>query len=551
MLTAGIGVFLIACNTLSANMESLSSNKLRALFSKASKSKLLGVGIGTVSTATIQSSGATTVLVIGFVNAGIVSLPLAASMIYGANIGTTITAQIAALSQFGDSTLSATAIFSALAGVGAFMMTFSKRDVYRKVGGSIAGLGMLFVGLSIMSDSMSGFAEMPAVRDFLSNIENIFLLLLIGVLLTAIVQSSSVVTVVAITMVGTGLITLNQGIYMTMGSNIGSCVVAIIASLTGGLNAKRTALIHLLFNVFGVLIFVMAGFVMGAFGMSYGSIFEDLFPGIPETQLAMFHTAFNVITVIIMLPLTSLLVGLVVRIMPERHVDIPVSDSSPRLYYLNDYMLKTPAIVVELVKKEVVNMSRIAMDNFDSSVDMICTRDFAGLDAFRANEERLDYLNKEVARYLVKLSHMPLKASDLQYISTAYRTVTDLERIGDYAENIVEYALKMDDSNERFSSVAMGEITKMRELVMSLYDKVLTAYTEADNLSLEQAYDIEDEIDTFTENMSENHIRRLNEGICTLDVGVKYLALASDAERIADHLINFGKSIRERKGVKM
>ncbi|MGN1045163.1 MAG: Na/Pi cotransporter family protein, partial [Candidatus Methanomethylophilaceae archaeon] len=251
MLAAGVGVFLLACSMLSSNLESISSSKLRALFSKASKSKTLGVGIGTVSTAAIQSSGATTVLVIGFVNAGIISLPLAASIIYGANIGTTITAQIAALSSFGDS-ISTTLIFSALTGVGAFVTLFAKKDVTKKVGGILAGFGLLFVGLSLMSDSMGGFAELPEVRDLLASIDNIIVLLLLGIILTAIVQSSSVVTVVAITMVGSGLITLDQGIYLTLGSNIGSCVVAIMAGFTSGLNAKRTALIHLFFNVFGV-----------------------------------------------------------------------------------------------------------------------------------------------------------------------------------------------------------------------------------------------------------------------------------------------------------
>lgn len=546
MLAAGIGVFLMSCDMLSSNLESISSTKLRAMFSKASKSKIRGVGIGAVSTAAIQSSGATSVLVIGFVNAGIMSLPLAASVIYGANIGTTITAQIVALGSFGNS-ISMTAVFSSLAGVGAFMNLFAKSDKYKKIGGIIAGFGLLFVGLSLMSDSMEGFAELPEVKEFLASIDNVILLVILGMLLTALVQSSSVVTGIAVVMVAQGMISLDQGIYLTMGSNIGSCIVAIIAGFTSGLNAKRTALIHLLFNTFGVVLFVLAGQVLGIFDLSYGMFFQNLFPDMGAVQLAMFHTFFNCTTVIIMLPLTEKLISLVMKILPDKQFDEPVDDSVPHFFYINDYMLRTPAIAVEQVKNEIINMSRLAMENFRSAYKMIQTMDFSEMETFKKNEAQIDFLNKEVARFLVKLSNLPLSRNDSIYISTAYRSITDLERIGDYAENIMEYAEKMKETNEGFSDIAKAEIVKVEQLVEDLYDKVLVAYSMADNRSMEMAYDIEEQIDHFTDSMAENHIRRLNEGVCTLDVGAKYLALASDTERVADHLINFGKTIRDLK----
>ena len=546
MLVAGIGVFLISCNMLSSNLESISSSKLRAMFSKASKSKIRGVGIGAVSTAAIQSSGATTVLVIGFVNAGIMSLPLAASIIYGANIGTTITAQIVALGSFGNA-ISMTVIFSAFAGIGAFMNIFCKSDKYRKIGGIVAGFGLLFVGLSLMSDSMEDFAKLPEVMDFLASIDNVLLLVLLGVILTAIVQSSSVVTGIAVVMVAGGMITLDQGIFLTMGSNIGSCIVAIIAGFTSGLNAKRAALIHLLFNTFGVTIFLLFSVVLGWFDLSYGMFFQNMFPDMGAVQLAMFHTFFNCATVIIMLPLTGYLIALVTKILPDKQIDVNVDDSVPHLYYVNDLMLKTPAIAVEQVKNEVINMSRLAMDNFKLSYRMIQTMDLSEVETFKANEEKIDFLNKEIARFLVRLSNMPLSREDTIYISTAYRSVTDLERIGDYAENIMEYAEKMKETGEGFSDVAKAEIAKVEEMVNDLYDKILVAYSMNDNRSLEMAYDIEENIDVFTDQMANNHICRLNEGVCTLDVGAKYLALASDTERVADHLINFGKTIRDLK----
>ena len=281
-LLAGIGIFLIACTMMSSNLESISGSKLKALFSKASKSKLLGVGIGALGTAAIQSSGATTVMVIGFVNAGIMSLAQAATMIYGANIGTTITGQIVALGMFGDNTLSTTVIFSALAGVGAFILAFSKADKWKKIGGILAGFGMLFVGLSMMSSSMEAFAELDSVKLFLASIDNALLLVVIGAILTAIIQSSSVMTSITIAMVVTGLISLDQGIFLTMGSNIGSCVVALIAGITGSRNAKRTSLIHLIFNISGVVVFMIVSGILTLVGGSeagFGFMFEKLFPG--------------------------------------------------------------------------------------------------------------------------------------------------------------------------------------------------------------------------------------------------------------------------------
>ena len=292
-LLAGIGVFLVACQMMSAHLEAVSSKRLKQLFSKTGKNKWLGVGIGTVGTAAIQSSGAVTVMVIGFVNVGILSLAQAATIIYGANIGTTVTAQLVALGMFGTNTISTTVIFAAFAGIGAFMNLFGKRNTTKQIGGILTGFGLLFVGLSMMSDAMDDFAALDSVKRFLAGINNVVLLVLVGAVLTAIIQSSSVMTSIAITMVVSGLITLDQGIYLTMGSNIGSCVVAIIAGLTSGTSAKRTALIHLIFNVMGVVLFLLIGFLLRMTtggDWSFGHLFERMFPAAPQLQLAMFHT---------------------------------------------------------------------------------------------------------------------------------------------------------------------------------------------------------------------------------------------------------------------
>ena len=550
-LIAGIGVFLIACTLLSNNLESICSKKLRELFSKASDKKLVGVGIGAVGTAAIQSSGATTVLVIGFVNAGIMSLTLAAAVIYGANIGTTITAQIVAFGLMGSgNTISLSLVFSALTGVGAFINAYAKKDRTRKVGGVIAGFGLLFVGLTLMEDAMGGLSELDSVKEFLGGISNIIVLVIIGAVLTAIVQSSSVMTTIIIAMlvVSNPLITLEQGIYLTMGSNIGSCVVAIMAGFTSGLNAKRTALIHLLFNVIGVTIFVLFGAGMSLFTggeVTYGSIFGDLFSE-PATQLAMFHTFFNVITVMIMLPLTTPLIDLVKRILPDKKPSvIPEDEHGAHLYYLDENMLKTPAVAVLEVKNEIIKMAEFAMDNVKRSSRIVRSLDFTEKEEFDRIENQIDYMNFAISQFLIKLSNHQLSSRDVTYISTAFHSITDLERIGDYAVNIVEYAEKLRDTNERFSDTADDEIDRIIGIVEDLYEKVMKAYHDGDEQALRDAYDVEESVDEITEAMADHHIRRLSEGSCLPSVGAEFLSLASDVERIADHFINVGRTIRE------
>ena len=545
-LLAGIGIFLIACQMMSTNLESASSKKLKKLFEKASKSKLLGVGIGTVGTAAIQSSGATTVMTIGFVNAGIISLEQAATIIYGANIGTTVTAQIVALGMFGSNSISTTIIFSAFAGIGAFLSLFSKSSKTKTLGGILTGFGMLFVGLSLMSSSMGDFAALDGVKTFLASVSNPLLLVLIGAILTAIIQSSSVMTSIALAMVVTGLIGLDQGIFLTMGSNIGSCVVAIIAGLTSGCNAKRTALIHLMFNCFGVVIFLLMGLLLSSISagrLSYGNIFGELFPNAPQTQLAMFHTFFNVFTVLLVLPLNKLMVSVACKAIPEtvKQEEKP----SYRLRYVDDNMLRTPPLAVSQTKKEIIWMSELALENFDRAIDIISTMDFKERDLFDKVEEKINYINRALVDFVVRLSEKTgLNEHDHIYLSTTFRSIRDLERIGDYAENIVEYADDLHKTGESFSADALKEIAQLKVLVHQLYDKALAAYKTEDISLVADANVVEEQIDDFTKMMEDNHISRLSAGVCTPNVGAHYLELSSNTERIADHLMNVAKSVR-------
>ena len=547
-LIAGIGIFLIACQLMSSNLETASSNKLKQLFSKASKNKWIGVGIGTVGTAAIQSSGATTVMTIGFVNAGIISLTQAATIIYGANIGTTVTAQIVALGMSGANSLSTSVIFSAFAGLGAFISLFSKRSNLKTWGGILTGFGMLFVGLELMSDSMKEFAALEGVKLFLANIGNPLLLVLIGAVFTAIIQSSSVMTSIALAMLVSGLIDLSQGIYITMGSNIGSCIVAIIAGLTSGINAKRTALMHMLFNTAGVIIFLLIALVLSiASGgdLSFGVLFESLTPGAPQVQLAMFHTFFNVTTVLVMMPLTEALVNLVVKMIPNSSIE---EKEVNKLNFIDNNMLRTPPLAVVQTKREIIEMSKIAMENYDRAMHAITTLDLSEREVFDKTESRLNFINKELVNFVVKLTgERALSEKDHIYLTTTFRSVRDVERSGDYAVNIMEYADNLIKLRQSFSENARSEITQLNKMVHQLYDKVVKAYSDEDLAALDEANVIEEQIDEYTKMMEDNHIKRMGEGLCNASVGAQYLEMSSNAERIADHLINVAKVIRTYK----
>ena len=544
-LLAGIGVFLVACTTMSSNLESAASRRLKQLFSHTGNNKLIGVGIGTIGTAAIQSSGAVTVMVIGFVNVGIMSLTQAATIIYGANIGTTVTAQLVALGLSGSNSLSTTVLFAAFAGIGAFMMLFAKSDAWKKTGGILTGFGMLFVGLSMMANAMDEFAALDSVKLFLASIRNPLLLVLLGTIITAIIQSSSVMTSIAITMVVTGLIALDQGIYLTMGSNIGSCVVAIIAGMTSGVAAKRTAIIHLLFNVMGVILFLCIALTLSlvtAGVWSFGIIFERLFPSAPQLQLAMFHTVFNVTTMLVALPLTNALVNLACRIIKDQ----PAKDTNePHLYFLDPQMLRTPVVAIRQLKAEVENMAKLAIQNYQRSIHNVMTLDDSDRELFNRTEDQLNYLNRELVHYALLLSNNQLSEFDHQYLVSTIRTVSDLERIGDYATNIIEYADSLCQQEVRFSDYALKEIDQMNTLISRLYDATMHAYHKMDMTALGLANQIEEEVDQLTDEMERNHIQRLALGICKPQAGTEYISLAQNSERVADHLINVAKTIRE------
>lgn len=542
-LFAGVGVFLTACETLSSNLETLGSSKLRELFATAAKSKLLGVGIGTLATVVIQSSSAVTVIALGFVSAGIMSLTQAATVIYGANIGTTITGQIVAWGISGGGGVSTTVIFSALTGLGAFIISFSKNDRIKTIGGILCGLGLLFVGLSMMSGAMESFAESEGVRDFLSSFDNIFVLILLGAIFTALIQSSSVMTSICITMVVARLITLNQGIYLSMGANIGTCVSAIMAGMAGSPDAKRGSYIHLIFNMFGVVVFTIIGLVIELVSggtVSYGTLFGSIFVGMPQVQLAMFHTMFNVVAVLLILPLTEALVALVQRIVPDAPEE---PENAVTTFYIDEGYLVTPPIAVQQVKNEIVSMAGFALRNFESAIQMVTTLDFSDIEEFENTERELNFLNRELARYIAKLFGEQLSEADREYLSHALKSISDLERVGDYSKHIVEYARTLEEAGESFSPHAVAEVNQIGDMVENLFGQVMRAYEREDDGEVTQAGITNLAISEQAVEMANNHAHRISLGICSPDAGAVYLALISDVERIGSHFYNLAKTV--------
>ena len=537
-LLGGIGVFLYGMKLMGDSLEMVAGNEIKRMFAKISNKKLIGVGIGTVTTAVVQSSAAIIVMSMGFVNSGLMSLTQAITISYGANIGTCVTALIVAVGVGGFADVQLTVIFAALAGVGALMIMFTKKDKVKKIGGIITGLGMIFVGLSVMTSSMSIFSQSDKISAFLAKISNPALLLLFGILFTALIQSSSAVSGIVITMVASvpALLQFDQALYIILGSNIGTCITSLIAAIGTNTDAKRAAVINVFYKTVGVIIFGILS-IWVPFGKMF-SVFKA-----PALQVAMFHLFFNVVATVIFFPFTNLMVKASEKIMPEKKK--PVDENEPHLYFLEERLLRTPPVAVAQLKNEIENMAEIAKTNFDKCMDAVMVGKVSDvIDEIAKNEKCLNFLNREITKYLVKLSQVDLSEDDKLLISTSYHTVSDIERIGDYAENISEYAEKMEADKLTFSPKAISEIQTLKATITNLYDEVMKTYKEVTLDYIDKVNEYEESVDRQKEEMGEHHIERMNKGECTPEVGAIYLSLSSNAERVADHMTNVAYAVK-------
>ncbi len=524
-LFAGLGAFLIGFKLLSENIEKLAANNLRRWFDKTSKSRLAGVGIGTVTTALVQSSATTTVMVVGFVNVGIMSLYQATAIIMGANIGTTITAQIAAFRAF--EIMPYVAFFAC---VGIFMDMLSKNERVKTVGLLIGGFGLIFLGLDYMSDAVSFYQDVPAIQNFLSGVDNAFLLLLVGIVFTAIVQSSSVITSLVIVMVGAGLSIgsePNDVLFLILGSNIGSCITAILSSLGANTNAKRASLIHLMFNVAGTIVFATLLLCWRDFmSMTFMRWFSK-----PETQVAMFHTFFNLTCTCLFLPFVNVFVKVATKVIPERKGQEPTD-----ALLLDERFIKTPGIAVNQANKAAARMADLAMESLHTA--------FGGFIAGEENaKEKVDELNARVAElekrivsYLIKISASDLSLHDERLISAIHNATGDIIRISELADNLTKYTRNCRRDNIEFSRGVLKSLEAMYDKIQLLYENTMKAFGEKDVTALKAVDSVEEEIDAARKEMVKDHIRRLNEGKCKPSSSGVFINLVGNLERAADHL---------------
>ena len=534
MMLAACGAFLVGFKFLSDNMEKLAGNSLKKLFNKTSDKKLVGVGIGALATAVVQSSGVTSVMVIGFVNAGIMSLKQAATMIMGANIGTTITAQLAAFSSFDIAPF-----FIALLFIGVMMEMLSKNDKVRCIGLALAGLGLVFFGLEIMSDSMSGYKDNAAVTQFLSSISNPFLLLLFGIVFTALLQSSSAVTTIIIAMVGQGLMIGGGGnavLFIILGSNIGSCVTALISSIGTSVNARRTSMIHLLFNVtgavlFSVLLLIWSKPVVGVdfFDVTFAKWFESA----PTTQIAMFHTFFNVVCTLLFLPFTDVLVKGVTLLIPEK---APIKKEEWELVYMDKRFLNTPPVALEQLKKETFRMADMSMENVSVAFRAFIDRDESTLPQVDETNENVAKISEQISDYLVRVSASGISFRDEKLVSALHNNVGDVARIAELADNFTKYTKREIKENLTFSEGINAKLEIMQGCLQKQYTLVKKIILEGDRSVLPASDELEDEIDTMRKDLVAEHIVRLSQGKCRPENNTVFINLVCNLERIGDHL---------------
>ena len=571
-LIAGLGAFLIGVKLLSDNMEKLAASRFKDFFHRKPKtvpvvtaaeteglsdeerealvkktrraakrkdiaaeigSRFAGVGIGTASTAIVQSSSLTTVMVVGLVNAGVMSLSYASTVIMGANIGTTVTGLIAALQEFDVATFA-----TALAGIGIFAAIFAKKEKAVTVSLAIAGLGLVFVGLEIMADSMTAVRESEAVTNAFASIDNPFLLFFLGIAVTAIVQSSSAVTSILISMAAAG-ITIGSGgnsvMFVVLGTNIGTCVTALISSIGANINAKRAAVIHLLFNVIGSIIFFI---ILISWKDMSAMTLEVLFKGLPSMQIAMFHTFFNVICTIIFLPFSELFVKAATFLVRERKKKVAHEgeDISPVSNRLDKRLLATPSIAVDSAAAEAAEALKEASDSLFAAVDGFLARDGESIEKVsEANEKILEHTTK-IGDYLTQISAYDATLVTERKITALHSCVGDINRVAQLADNVGKYTRRAIKDNLHFSPMVKDEIKGMMDIISSMSDQSAAILTDKNSAALAEMESLEEQVDAKRKSLMKDHIKRLGSGECRPESSGVFINLVCNLERVGDHL---------------
>lgn len=537
-MAGGLALFLYGMNMMSNGLELAAGNKMQAILEKLTSNRFLGVIVGALITALIQSSSATTVMAVGFVNSGLMKLENAVWVIMGANIGTTITGQLIAID--------ITAIAPVIAFIGVAMIVFFKSEKLDAFGSIFAGLGVLFMGMDMMSAAMSPLREMPEFVNIITKFENPLIGILVGAGFTAIIQSSSASVGILQALAMSGVITLPSAIYVLFGQNIGTCITSVIASIGTNRNAKRTTIIHLSFNIIGTVIFVIISMLF-----PFAEFMQSITPTNVAAQIANTHTVFNIVTTILLIPVGEKLVKLTYLVLPE----VAEEKENLTLKYLdfnvftNDYHLGTSAIANTQLFNETQNMLTVTTENVRRSFDLMVQFNQERYERLLKTEEYINYLNKGITKFTTNaiVEESPLKES--QIISLFMKIAGDLERIGDHAVDIANRAKLLNDNDERFSSEAMEEIRIMSSLTNSILDELkILSHDELTNIT-EKVDVIEESIDATTNEFAANQLKRLSNKSCTAEHSVIFTKTLTDFERIGDHGLNIAKSFSKIKDI--
>ncbi|HBG2860634.1 Na/Pi cotransporter family protein [Clostridioides difficile] len=528
-LMGGLGLFLYGMNLMGEGLQKSAGTKLKKIIKLLTSNLFMGVLVGTGVTAVIQSSSATTVMVVGFVNAGIMTLKQAIGVIMGANIGTTVTAQLVSFDLTGMAPVAL--------GVGIILYLFGNKPRIKNIAEILIGFGILFTGMDFMKMAVEPLRDYQGFTDLLVTFGRYPLLgLLLGFGITAIIQSSSASMGMLVALAAEGLVPLSAALPILYGQNIGTCVTSLLSSIGANKNARRAAMMHLIFNVLGTVIFLIF------LNKPVVSMVTSWDPSNVARQIANTHTLFNIISVLILLPFTNLIIKLAIKLVPDRAGDID-EDETKTIKYIDDRMIETPSIALANTIKEALRMGEKAKESLNASMEALVEHSTEKIDKTYRRERLINDLQKAILNYLLKLSKAPLDDDSREVVDTLFNTVNDIERIGDHAKNIAELSQVAIDSNISFSEEGQSELDVM-------YNRVVSAYTYAlesirtDNVDLAcKVIKIEEQVDIMEKSCRANHMYRLNNNLCSIENGVIYLDVISNLERISDHAVNIAQQV--------
>ena len=529
-LAGGLGLFLFGMELMSDSIEKVAGARLRRILEIFTTNRFMGMIVGIIFTGIIQSSSACTVMVVSFVNSGLMNLYQAAGVILGANIGTTITSQLVSFN------LSKIAPLILLVGV--VVMMFTKKEKVRKVAEVVVGFGILFVGLSTMSQAMANMKNEPQVVNLLMSLKNPFLATLMGFALTAIIQSSSVTVSIVLLLANQDLLPLPITLYIFLGCNIGACATAMLASMTGKKDAKRAALIHLLFNIIGTVIIYIALFVAG-------DQIVELIKSISADNgrfVANAHTLIKIAQVIMLFPFTGWLVKMTYLIVPGEDQKVGYRESY-QLKYIGDKVVFNPATAVVEVVKELERMASLAEENLNRAMNALITLDEEDIEEVYEVEKNINFLNHAITDYLVKINQTTLPIEDLNSLGALFHVVNDIERIGDHAENVADAARQRKEEGVSISKEAQKELGDMLEMVNKIIRYAVEMFAKSDETHMQEIITLEDQVDEKERELQKKHVERLTKGECSPEAGMIFSDIVSGLERVADHATNIAFAI--------